>query len=222
MPIPRSYLSTGASPAGRASRTRAFYTGYVAERDLARRMQSAEGRDEVVVSVGGGAVGAPLLEAAIAARPQDGAGRPALAAAARRRICRRRDRVDARAASEGIVVEPARADFTTLLRNAALSISQAGYNTVDRDPVLRRSRRAGAVRAPSARPSRPTAPRLLAERGMVASCRPARCRRNSLADAVAGALAGPSLRSFPPCDVERRRRRRRRCLHRLLVERAMS
>ena len=55
---------------------RALYTGYVSEHDLAHRMESAAGRDEVVVSVGGGAVGAPLLRAAIAAKPRRGpAGR---------------------------------------------------------------------------------------------------------------------------------------------------
>src|SRR5690242_1323395 len=48
-----------------AIRDRAAYTGYVA--DLARA-DGAAGRDEVIVSVGGGAVGAPLIEAAAAAR----------------------------------------------------------------------------------------------------------------------------------------------------------
>jgi predicted glycosyltransferase len=44
---------------------------------------------------------------------------------------------------QGIVVEPAASDFTTLLRNAALSISQAGYNTTI-ETCVRRSRRARA------------------------------------------------------------------------------
>ena len=48
-----------------AIRDRAAYTGYVA--DLARTEGTA-GQGEVIVSVGGGAVGAPLIEAAAAAR----------------------------------------------------------------------------------------------------------------------------------------------------------
>ena len=36
----------------------------------------------------------------------------------------------AAAAPDGVVVERARPDFTTLLSNSALSISQGGYNTV--------------------------------------------------------------------------------------------
>jgi predicted glycosyltransferase len=57
-------------------KSRAIYTGYVAEADLAPTTGGAGqdlgqdmGKGEVVVSVGGGAVGAPLLKAAIAARP---------------------------------------------------------------------------------------------------------------------------------------------------------
>src|SRR5262249_36494917 len=48
---------------------RAHYTGYVAENGSADRRRSAAGAGEVIVSAGGGAVGAPLLQAALAARP---------------------------------------------------------------------------------------------------------------------------------------------------------
>ena len=60
------------------------YTGYVAP---ARKPAApyGDGHGEVVVSVGGGAVGLPLLRAAIAARPADGAGRHPLAPARRSR-----------------------------------------------------------------------------------------------------------------------------------------
>mgnify|MGYP000219796384 CR=1 FL=1 len=37
---------------------------------------------------------------------------------------------DAVEATDGMIVEPARADFRAVLRNATLSISQAGYNAV--------------------------------------------------------------------------------------------
>ena len=56
-----SFAGWDAHPRARA------YTGYVAEPDRRSRAGDA-GKDEVVVSVGGGAVGAPLLRAA-PARP---------------------------------------------------------------------------------------------------------------------------------------------------------
>jgi predicted glycosyltransferase len=98
------------------------YTGYVADEPPPA---GDAGRDEVLVSAGGGAVGRRLLETAVAARP----------------LTRLRDRtwrvlagVNARdlgtLGGEGVIVERARNDFTLRLRNCVLSVSQAGYNTV--------------------------------------------------------------------------------------------
>jgi len=106
---------------------RAVYTGYVAAQEPPPGPGSA-GKGEVIVSVGGGAVGAPLLKAAIAARPKS-----KLADRGWRLLVGdnlpEAERIKLGHA-EGIIVEPARRDFTTLLSNATLSISQAGYNTV--------------------------------------------------------------------------------------------
>jgi predicted glycosyltransferase len=186
---------------------RAFYTGYVSERelagnsarDLARAIESADGKGEVVVSVGGGAVGAPLLKAALAARPRTAlADRPwrlllgeNLPPAELARL----------AAGPGIVIEPARPDFTSLLGEAALSISQAGYNTTIE--TLCCADRAVLVPFGSDRETEQAdRAQLLAERGMVAVVPPGTLSPQSLADAVDRALAGPSLRSFPACDTE--------------------
>ena len=119
-------------PAGTASKSRAFYTGFVAEQDLSQRAQAtkgnaAEGSGDVVVSTGGGAVGAPLLHAALLARPKT-----ALADRTWRLLVGANMPEAERAALQcrpGIVIEPARPRLTTLLAEAALSISQAGYNT---------------------------------------------------------------------------------------------
>lgn len=85
---------------------------------------------EIVVSAGGGAVGGPLMQAALAAseapalkpyrwRLLTGANLdPEIAADLKRR------------AGPGVAVECARPDFRQLLAASALSISQAGYNTV--------------------------------------------------------------------------------------------
>ncbi len=114
------------------------YTGYVAAprpdaRVAAAGAMAGDGTDEVIVSVGGGAVGEGLLRAALSARA----------------LCRRPDAARARwrllagpdlpsgvldslraAAPPGMVAEPARPDFPALLGRCRLAIAQAGYNTV--------------------------------------------------------------------------------------------
>ena len=178
-------------------KSRAVYTGYVAEADLVPQPGEA-GKGEVIVSVGGGAVGAPLLKAAIAARPRSsladrtwrllvGANLPA-------------DEQRALGGGEGIVIEPARVDFATLLRNATLSISQAGYNTVVE--TLCCADRAVLVPYGTARETEQAdRARALAERGMVAVVPSQALSSESLAAAIERTLAGPSIRSFPRCDA---------------------
>lgn len=179
---------------------RALYTGYIAESDPARAPQGTVGAGEVIVSVGGGAVGTPLLRAAIAARSMTpladrkwrllvGANVPATDQAAL-----------AEAASAGIIVEPARGDFPSLLRNAALSISQAGYNTVVE--TLCHADRAVLVPFGTARETEQAdRARVLVERGMVAAVAPDALNAETLAAAIGKAWAGPSIRSFPPVDA---------------------
>jgi predicted glycosyltransferase len=192
---------------------RAFYTGYVSERDWAQGMQSAEGKGEVVVSVGGGAVGAPLLKAAIAARP-----RTALAGRTWRLLLGENLPAQERAAlarAEGIVIEAARPDFTTLLGNATLSISQAGYNTTI-ETLCCADRAVLVPFATERETEQADRAEALAERGMVAMVPPGTLSAQSLADAVGRALAGPSLKSFAPCDVDGGPKTAA-LLHRLLV-----
>jgi predicted glycosyltransferase len=109
---------------------RIVHTGYVV--DAAPAAGGDEGRDEVVVSVGGGAVGAPLLEAALRAKPLCSLrGRTWRLLAGNNLPDEDFNRLSGLAAAgSGIVLERARPDFTTLLANCALSVSQAGYNTL--------------------------------------------------------------------------------------------
>jgi predicted glycosyltransferase len=107
------------------------YTGYVTE---ARADPSEHARDggEILISAGGGAVGLPLLQAALEARALSaqrqrpwrlitGGNLPEEDFAA----------LQARAGAEnGIVVERFRADFKALLARCRVSVSQGGYNTV--------------------------------------------------------------------------------------------
>lgn len=102
------------------------YTGYVAP----PRPPHAATRSGVVVSAGGSAVGLGLLAAAIDSRHRTSlhdapwrilVGR-GVAEADFTALCAR--------APAGVTLERSRPDFRTLLGAAALSISQAGYNTV--------------------------------------------------------------------------------------------
>lgn len=148
-----------------ASRVR--YTGFVRER-AHRVPEPADtvGVDEVVVSAGGGAYGEHVLATAIEARPLS-------------RLCDRTwrilvgDNLDAgrRAAlfaraGEGIVVEPARPDFPHLLRRAAVSISQGGYNTI-MDLIESRVRAVAVAYHDDTEREQLLRARLLVERGLV-------------------------------------------------------
>ncbi len=178
-------------------KSRAVYTGYVAAADQAPASNDV-GKDEVVVSVGGGAVGAPLLKAALAARSMSGLADRTWRLLLGANLPRAEERALAR--GEGIVIEPARADFTSLLRNATLSISQAGYNTVVE--TLCCADRAVLVPFGTARETEQTdRAQALAERGMVATVPFQSLSPDALSAAIARAMAGPSIRSFPPCNV---------------------
>ena len=179
---------------------RAIYTGYVAEGNLARAAENDAGTGEVIVSTGGGAVGAPLLKAALAARPLSvHANRrwrllvgPDVPAAGRAGL----EAADA----GGVTIEPARADFPTLLHNAALSISQAGYNTVI-ETICHADRAVLVPFGTERETEQADRAQVLADRGMVAVVPPGTLSPQSLADAIARAAAGPSIRSFPPIDA---------------------
>lgn len=187
-------------PAWPDIQARALYTGYVSDQD-AEVADIAVGKGEVIVSAGGGAVGAPLLQAALAARP--------LTALADRRWrllvgpnMPEQERAALAASTSGVdvIVEPVRADFPALLRNAVLSISQAGYNTVVE--TLCHGDRAVLVPFGTARETEQAdRARVLVERGMVAAVPPGELTPESLAAAIARAWAGPSIRSFPPVDA---------------------
>ncbi|MBM3597809.1 MAG: glycosyl transferase [Alphaproteobacteria bacterium] len=114
-------------PAALRIAAKLLYTGYVARPQPA---QGASSDGEVIVSAGGGAVGARLIEAALASR--------ALTPLAERtwRIIAGENLDDAAyarfraVAPSGVVVERWRDDLPDRIARAALTISQAGYNTV--------------------------------------------------------------------------------------------
>ena len=166
------------------------YTGIVAPSPVPITRQPDQG--EVLVSAGGGATGGDLMRAALAARPltkvADRPWRflvgPNLPEA---------DRAVLAAAPAGVIVEPARSDFQSLLASAALSISQAGYNTVADIAVTG----CPAVLVPFEGPTggeteQPTRARLLERAGRVTVVREPSLSPARLAAAVDGALALPA------------------------------
>ncbi len=119
---------------------RLHYTGYVVD-PAARVSQAgmsdrsgAAGTDEVLVSAGGGAVGMPLLEAAIRARSLSRLSQRRWRILAGVHVAEGQLRGLRQLASNlgegGVVVERARPDFVAMLATCAVSISQGGYNTV--------------------------------------------------------------------------------------------
>jgi len=170
---------------------RLHYTGHVVESQLAHverePVDAGDGDDEVLVSAGGGAVGQPLLEAAIRARAWSqnadcrwrvlvGAGVGAAAFA---------DLAALAHALHGaaVVVERNRADFARLLQRCRVSISQAGYNTVME--TLQTGARSVMVPFAGGSESEQTVrARLLAQRGWIALVEESDLTPQSLALAV--------------------------------------
>ena len=168
------------------------YTGYVVAETPAPR----EHGSEVLVSAGGGAVGRRLLECAMLAREQTllrGATWRVLAGI----NCAEADyRALERLVRPGIALERSRDDFTVLLGKCALSISQAGYNTVTETLQAR----VHAVLVPFAgggESEQALRAQLLAERGAACVADERTLSPQTLTEAVRRALRAP----LPPAGV---------------------
>jgi len=191
---------------------RLHYTGYVVDRAASAAADPTAGRDEVMVSAGGGAVGQALLETALRARPRSrlaqriwrvltGVNAPAQEFAAIQRL----------AADQGhgqgqgrVIVERARDDFVTRLANCAVSVSQAGYNTVME--VLAANTRAVVVPfAAGAETEQSLRAGLLAERGLLQVIEESHLSPEVLAEAIDRA-ASDATRSGSALDLDGARR----------------
>jgi predicted glycosyltransferase len=102
-------------------------TGYVIE---PLTVETAEGRAQVLVSAGGGRVGAALLEVALQARPLSRLRERPWRLIAGGNLAGDAFQALRSRIPQGVVLERQREDFPALLANSLLSISQAGYNTV--------------------------------------------------------------------------------------------
>jgi len=166
------------------------YTGFVVG-ELPARLPPSARQDVVLVSAGGGAVGAPLLNAALAARP----------------LTQQRDALwhfitgpnlavsDFTAlekdAGDKLRIERFRPDFPRLLASCRVSVSQAGYNTLME--ILAVGARAVVVPFADGQESeQPLRARLLAERGLVQVVAPQDLTPAALAAAIDAAAAMPA------------------------------
>lgn len=181
--------------AGRIAR-RLTYTGLVAG---PAPVPLAAPAPEVVISAGGGAVGAALIETALAARPLSRlAGArwcvitgPNVPAALQPRL--------ADATREGVETCGYRADLPAMLRSCRVSVSQAGYNTVA--DVLQAGCRAVLVPyAEGGETEQGQRAGRLAELGLVQALDPRDLDARTLASAMDRALDMPRGGPLPELD----------------------
>lgn len=170
------------------------YTGYVvdtAARDVA---EGTAGKGEVVVSAGGGAVGANLLETAIRARPLTALRSRTWRVLAGSNLQEASFSALARLAEETgegrVVVERARRDFTALLANCELSVSQAGYNTLV-EVVQARARAVAVPFAGGDETEQTLRARCFAERGLLEFVEESALAPQTLAAAIDRAARKP-------------------------------
>jgi len=164
------------------------YTGFVAPPAPAAA-PTGPGKGEVVIAVGGGAVGGKLLETALAARPLT-----SMAEAPWRLITGPNLPADDRAklvATQGVTVETLRRDYREVLSRTALSVSQAGYNTI-MDILVTGVRAVLVPFAAEGETEQALRARLLAERGRVQVADEAGLTPQTLAAAIDTALSRPA------------------------------
>ena len=106
-----------------------FYTGYISE-PIKIEAQTIVGKNEVVVSGGGGAASLPLLKCAINAKALSSTNRHTWRLLVGPNIDQSNFDQLQKMARKGIIIERNRSDFSAILKNCIVSVSQAGYNTV--------------------------------------------------------------------------------------------
>jgi len=171
-------------------KSKIYYTGYVGERRTLPK--SGVGQGEVIVTAGSGRVGVALLENAMKARPLTKLAHAPWRILIGTGMPEDQFHTIKAQAENGITVERHRNDYPSLLRNSAVSISRAGYNTV-MDILIEKSH---AVFVPFATPAETeqlVRARLLAESGLVQLVEESEMTPIILAEAVDTAYQAPTL-----------------------------
>ena len=167
---------------------RVAYSGYVV--DTPQKTPNGPGTGEVIVSAGGGAVSEELFRAAMMARNSTELSDRTWRILAGHALP---DDVFTTLQSEapgGVIVERARPDFTALMANCALSISQGGYNTV-MEMMAARTRGVIVPYAGGLETEQTLRARLLENRSGIRSIPEETLNADNLAGAVNTALKAP-------------------------------
>ncbi|MFD2204912.1 glycosyltransferase family protein [Kiloniella antarctica] len=107
-----------------------LYSGYVVDEKVDEAPHPTDGKDEIIVSTGGGAVSERLVKAAISAREKSSLKNKVWRIFIGHSLPEDLFSQYANLSEDRLIIQRSRADFTSLLPNCALSISQGGYNTV--------------------------------------------------------------------------------------------
>ena len=163
------------------------YTGFVVG-ELPARLSPSARQDVVLVSAGGGAVGAPLLRAALAARPLTQQRDALWHVITGPNLAENDFAALEKDAGDKLRIERFRPDFPQLLASCRVSVSQAGYNTLME--ILAVGARAVVVPFADGQESeQPLRARLLAARGLVQVLAPQDLTPVLLAVAIEAAAA---------------------------------
>ena len=119
------------------------YTGYIVDPNTVIDNQTAKNKTEILVSGGGGAASLPLLLTAIKAKPLSNLKDHTWRLLVGHNIDENEFKNLQQHAQPGLIIERNRRDFLNLLKTCAVSVSQAGYNTVM--DILRSDARAVVV-----------------------------------------------------------------------------
>lgn len=106
-----------------------YYTGYISE-PIKIKPQTIVGENEVVVSGGGGVASLPLLKCAISAKALSSTNQHTWRLLVGPNIDQSNFDQLQKMARKSIIIERNRSDFSAILKNCIVSVSQAGYNTV--------------------------------------------------------------------------------------------
>lgn len=168
---------------------RVAYSGYVV--DVPQKKINGPGTGEVIVSAGGGAVSEELFRAAMAARIQTSLSDRTWRILAGNSLPQKVFAQLKRDAPEGFVIERARPDFTTMVANCILSISQGGYNTV-MEVLAARTRGVIVPYAGGLETEQTLRTRLLQNRNGIRNLPEKALNSRTLANAVEDALSAPA------------------------------
>ena len=173
-------------PIATAFQSKIYYTGYVGERSLP--FESSEGQNEVIVTAGSGRVGLSMLETAILAKPLSALSKNHWRILVGSGLSNSQIEALTAKAGNDITVERHRTDYLSLLRNCAVSVSRAGYNTI-MDILIEKSK---AVLVPFSTPQETeqlTRARLLAQQGLAQLVEENKMSPHVLAKAIDSAYA---------------------------------